>query len=129
MGKAYDGGALIKIAAGMKEIALDRALGRNSSDDPIRREQPVTHTLTGGARLELGRTVNSENKPVWRLRVSREGVFPSETEMRVFREAFEVGMWISDPPQVLGTRHAFVIQWLVVPQSRNDNLETVNQKT
>lgn len=78
---------LLKIAAEMKALALERA----QDPDPAVRTRPVTHVLSQGARLALYLTRSGAGADVWRLRISRPGVFPSENEMDTFRRDFGVG--------------------------------------
>ena len=78
---------LVKLAANLKALALERA----QDPDPELRKRPVTHVLSHGARLALYLTRNSNHTDVWRLRIARPGVFPSEVEMDTFRRDFGVG--------------------------------------
>lgn len=78
---------LLRIAASMKAMALERA----QDPDPAVRTRPVTHKLAGGARLALYLTRRGAGTDVWRLRIARPNVFPSETEMDTFRRDFGVG--------------------------------------
>lgn len=118
-----------RIANAMKQMARERA----ALPDPGEASKPVRHIFERGARIYLwflpagtetmfgGEPLHIESDQ-WKLAVARDGVFPSETEMKTFRAAFGIGsLFFSDIPQMWTTpsipaappvtRYAYVLRW------------------
>lgn len=119
---------LSPIADAMKQMALERA----ALEDRIERSKPIRHIFTRGARVYLwylapgmqtraGTGMLTLETPQWKLAVARDGTFPSDDEMKIFRKAFGVdGIFFTDAPQIWqpnpndvnpATRYAFVLRW------------------
>lgn len=112
-----DAALLARIAAQMKQMAIESAQAPSKEE----RKKPIRHVFTRGAIVDVKFTSDSNNKPMWKMRVARDGVFPSDAEMRTFRIAFGVPpLFINDAPQMWTpnarsttsvTRYAYVIRW------------------
>lgn len=119
---------LSPIADAMKQMALERA----ALTDRTERRKPIRHIFTRGARVYLwylapgmqtraGTGMLTLETPQWKLAVARDGTFPSDDEMKIFRRAFGVdGIFFTDAPQIWqpnpndvnpATRYAFVLRW------------------
>lgn len=113
--KTTDDSILDKIAAQMKRMARERAASLLDEE----RERPVRHLFRNGAMVDIKFTHDSNGVLMWKMRVARDGVFPSDVEMKVFRRAFGVTpVFINDAPQQwlphreAGTvRFAYVLRW------------------
>jgi|GEM_PF-4549031 len=124
---------LASIADAMKQMALERAV----LPDPEERAKPIRHIFTRGARVYLwflpagtettvgGKTLLVESAQ-WKMAVARDGMFPSEEEMKIFRRAFGVsGFFFHDGAQQWNpkrdenavTRYAYVLRWFARHQS------------
>ena len=119
---------LARIADAMKEMALERA----AHPDPAERAKPIRHIFTRGARAYLwylpagaqtrvGAQTLTLDAPQWKLAIARDGVFPGDDEMKIFRRAFGVNtIFFNDAPQQWNpnphdaqpvTRYAYVMRW------------------
>jgi len=109
---------LAKVVTALYAVANERA---HSPDEKVR-EQAASHEFDRGAKVKLKRTRDTNAIPVWRLRVSRVGKFPGDTEMQTFRDYFGVAGLFSQEQQMWtdkdsNAHYAYVMQWRIREES------------